>query len=92
MRFCTLGILKTKLSTIGPKLYPKLLVILVGLVVFVLADSYLAGNTQSLYIVNPDYCILFGDLIHEVLSSIKDWIDSNSGIYTDYSNSRIGVL
>lgn len=31
-------------------------------------------------------------IMHEVLSCVKDWIDSGDGVYVDYSTARIGVM
>lgn len=47
---------------------------------------------SKVYIVNPDYCAIFGDLVHEVLDCIKDWIDSGESIFVDYSTAKIGKL
>lgn len=47
---------------------------------------------SKVYIVNPDYCTIFGDLVHEVLDCIKDWIDSGESIFIDYSTAKIGKL
>jgi hypothetical protein len=57
-----------------------------------LMGSFDKKDLLNVYIVNPDYCIIFGDLVHEVLSCVKDWIDSDDGVYVDYSTARIGVL
>ena len=47
----------------------------------------------SVYVINPDYYIMFGDLITEVLSCIKKWRTTSAGsIVTDYSNGWIGPL
>ncbi|MFA6761210.1 MAG: hypothetical protein WCR69_09225 [Sulfuricurvum sp.] len=46
----------------------------------------------KVYIVNPDYCIIFGDLVHEVLGCIKDWIDGRESIFADYSTAQIRRL
>lgn len=55
-----------------------------------LMSSFDKKDLLNVYIVNPDYCIIFSDLVHEVLSCVKDWIDS--GVYVDYSTARIGVM
>ena len=43
-------------------------------------------------IINPDYCAVFGDLVHEVLDCIKNWIDSGESIFVDYATAKIGKL
>lgn len=55
-------------------------------------ENFDKKDLLNVYIVNPDYCIIFSDLVQEVLSCVKDWIDSGDGVYVDYSSSRIGVL
>jgi hypothetical protein len=55
-------------------------------------ENFDEKDLLNVYILNPDYCIIFGDLVHEVLSCVKDWIDSGDGVYVDYSTARIGVL
>lgn len=57
-----------------------------------LMSSFDKKDLLNVYIVNPDYCIIFGDLVQEVLSCVKDWIDSGDGVYVDYSTARIGVM
>lgn len=47
---------------------------------------------SKVYIINPDYCAIFGDLVHEVLDCIKNWIDSGESIFVDYATARIGKL
>lgn len=51
-----------------------------------LMSSFDKKDLLNVYIVNPDYCIIFGDLVQEVLTCVKDWID---GVY---STARIGVM
>lgn len=47
----------------------------------------------SVYIVNPDYYIIFGDLITEVLSCIKEWRTTSAGsVVRDYNTGWIGPL
>jgi hypothetical protein len=57
-----------------------------------LMDSFDKKDLLNVYIVNPDYYIIFGDLVQEVLSCVKDWIDSGDGVFVDYSTARIGVM
>lgn len=47
---------------------------------------------SKVYIINPDYCAVFGDLVHEVLDCIKNWIDSGESIFVDYATAKIGKL
>lgn len=47
---------------------------------------------SKVYIINPDYCAIFGDLVHEVLDCIKNWIDSGESIFVDYATAKIGKL
>lgn len=47
---------------------------------------------SKVYIINPDYCAVFGDLVHEVLDCIKNWIDSGESIFVDYATAQIGKL
>ena len=47
---------------------------------------------SKVYIINPDYCAVFGDLVHEVLDCIKTWIDSGESIFVDYATAKIGKL
>lgn len=46
----------------------------------------------AVYIINPDYYAIFGDLVQEVLSCIKDWKKNDGGVYVDYASAKIGVL
>lgn len=47
---------------------------------------------SKVYIINPDYCAVFGDLVHEVLDCIKNWINSGESIFVDYATAKIGKL
>ena len=47
---------------------------------------------SKVYIINPDYCAIFGDLVHEVLDCIKNWIDRGESIFVDYATAKIGKL
>ena len=47
---------------------------------------------SKVYIINRDYCAIFGDLVHEVLDCIKNWIDSGESIFVDYATAKIGKL
>lgn len=47
---------------------------------------------SKVYIINPDYYAIFGDLVHEVLDCIKNWIDSGESIFVDYATAQIGKL
>lgn len=47
---------------------------------------------SKVYIINPDYCAIFGDLVHEVLDCIKNWINSGESIFVDYATAKIGKL
>lgn len=53
---------------------------------YVEKDKMSSFDKKDLLNVYPDYCIIFGDLVQEVLTCVKDWIDS--GVY---STARIGV-
>lgn len=63
-----------------------------------LLDQKILVNAQeskllSVYVVNPDYRILFSDLITEVLACICDWRKTRAGgVVTDYESGRIGYL
>ncbi|MDS1029683.1 hypothetical protein RDV78_04075 [Bacillota bacterium LX-D] len=63
-----------------------------------LLDKKIIMNVQedkllSVYVVNPDYYIMFGDLITEVLSCIRDWRETSAGaVVTDYESGWIGPL
>jgi reverse gyrase len=47
----------------------------------------------AVYVVNPDYYIIFGDLITEILECIRDWRKTGAGaVVTDYESGRIGYL
>jgi hypothetical protein len=47
----------------------------------------------SVYVVNPDYYIIFGDLITEIIECIRDWRNTGAGaVVTDYESGRIGYL
>jgi hypothetical protein len=47
----------------------------------------------SVYVVNPDYYIIFGDLITEIIECIRDWRKTRAGaVVTDYESGRIGYL
>lgn len=46
----------------------------------------------AIYIINPDYYAIFGDLVQEVLSCIKDWKENDGGVYVDYASAKIGIL
>jgi len=51
------------------------------------------NNLVSVYIVNPDYYTIFGDLINEVLSSIRDWRRTNAGsVVIDFDSAQIRRL
>ena len=39
----------------------------------------------AVYIANPV-------LVHELISCVKEWIDSGNGIFVDYSSAKIWVL
>ena len=43
-------------------------------------------------IINPDYYAIFGDLVQEVLSCIKDWKENDGGVYVDYTSAKVGIL
>ena len=47
----------------------------------------------SVYVVNPDYYIILGDLITEVISCIKEWRTTSAGsIVRNYNTGWIGPL
>lgn len=47
----------------------------------------------SVYIVNPDYYIIFSDLIDEMLSCIRDWRETNAGsVVVDFDSAQIRHL
>lgn len=47
----------------------------------------------KVYVVNPDFYIIFGDLITEVLSCVRDWRETREGsVVVDYERGRITPL
>ncbi|MCK4469415.1 MAG: hypothetical protein KAU60_13790 [Desulfobacterales bacterium] len=50
-------------------------------------------NLMTVYVVNPDYYIVFGDLVTEVLSCVHDWRKTSAGgVVVDYEYGSINRL
>jgi len=51
------------------------------------------GSLLRVYVVNPDLCIIFGDLITEVLGCVKKWRETREGsVVVDYAQGKIRPL
>ena len=55
--------------------------------------SVAEDSLMTVYVVNPDYYIVFGDLVTEVLSCVRNWRQTNAGgVVVDYEYGSIKPL
>lgn len=68
-----------------------------GLYKTLVASSLLQSDDleqlTDIYVINPDYYVIFGDLIVAVADCIRDWKkETDHGGYVNFEDARVGIL